>query len=300
MEKELSAAAEKLGVNLVFSCETEPLGTAGPIALAKDYLLDSSESFIVLNSDIICEFPFKDLIRFHHTHNKQGTIVITKVEEPSKYGVIVYNENNCVVRFVEKPQEFISNKINAGIYMFKPSIITRIQLRPTSVEKEIFPNMAYDKQLYAFELDGFWMDVGQPKDFLQGTYLYLKNLREKSPEQLYKGFDISGNVLIDCTASIGKDCEIGPNVIIGPGVTIDDGVRIKKCTILSNSRIKSHSWLENCIIGWNCTIGKWVRIEGTSVLGKNVVVNDEIYINGGQVLPHTNINNSIYTPQVIL
>ncbi|KAF2894657.1 hypothetical protein ILUMI_11518 [Ignelater luminosus] len=102
MEKELSAAAEKLGVNLIFSHETEPLGTAGPIALAKDYLSDSSESFFVLNSDIICEFPFEDLIKFHNKHNKEGTIVVTKVEEPSKYGVIVSDENNCIIKFVEK------------------------------------------------------------------------------------------------------------------------------------------------------------------------------------------------------
>lgn len=168
MENELAEEAKKLGISLIFSHETEPLGTAGPIALAKDILNKSLEPFFVLNSDIICEFPFKELAQFHRNHGKEGTIVVTKVEEPSKYGVVVYNENNCIQSFIEKPLEFISNKINAGLYILNPSIINRIELRPISIEKEVFPGMANDGQLFAFELQGFWMDVGQPKDFLTG------------------------------------------------------------------------------------------------------------------------------------
>lgn len=177
MERELQEEAKKLGVTLIFSHENEPLGTAGPLALAKNILEASPEPFFVLNSDIICDFPFKDLIKFHLKHGKEGTIVVTKVEEPSKYGVVVYKEDNCIENFIEKPQEFVSNKINAGIYMLNPSVLRRIQLRPTSIEKEVFPGMAQDKELFAFELQGFWMDIGQPKDFLTGKYIiYLKKV----------------------------------------------------------------------------------------------------------------------------
>lgn len=168
MEKELSDEAKKLGVSLVFSHETEPLGTAGPLALAKDILGASDEPFFVLNSDIICEFPFKDMVAFHRNHGQEGTIVVTKVEEPSKYGVVVYGDQGRIHSFIEKPQEFVSNKINAGMYIFSPSVLCRIQLRPTSIEKEVFPDMAHEGQLYAMELQGFWMDVGQPRDFLTG------------------------------------------------------------------------------------------------------------------------------------
>lgn len=168
MEAELQLHAERLGIELIFSHENEPLGTAGPLALVKDKLQASSEPFYVLNSDIICDFPFKQLEAFHRNHGKEGTIVVTKVEEPSKYGVVVYDEAGAIESFVEKPQEFISNKINAGMYIFNPSILDRIPLKPTSIEKEIFPAMASDHQLYAMELNGFWMDVGQPKDFLTG------------------------------------------------------------------------------------------------------------------------------------
>ena len=64
--------------------------------------------------------------------------------------------------------------------------------------------------------------------------------------------------LQDSTAHIGNNCRIGPNVTIGPGVVIEDGVCIKRCTILKDAHIKSHSWLESCIIGWKCVVGQWV------------------------------------------
>lgn len=300
MEKELTVAAKKLGVKMIFSHETEPLGTAGPIALASEHLKKSEKPFFVLNSDIICDFPFKKLIEFHNAHGKEGTIVVTKVEEPSKYGVVVYDETKRIESFIEKPQEFISNKINAGLYVLNPSVINRIEPKPTSIEKEVFPKMALDHDLYAFELEGFWMDVGQPKDFLIGMCLYLKHLRSTEPEKLHNGPGVVGNVLVDPTAKIGKNCQIGPNVTIGPGVVIEDGVCIKRTTILTDAIVHSNSWLESCIIGWRCNVGQWVRMEGITVLGEDVIVKDETYINGGQVLPHKNIGDSVRTPQIIM
>ena len=82
------------------------------------------------------------------------------MEEPSKYGVVVYSpETGNIDSFVEKPQEFVSNKINAGLYIFNPSILNRIELRPTSIEKEIFPKMAEDDDLYAFKLNGLYLSL---------------------------------------------------------------------------------------------------------------------------------------------
>jgi len=80
---------------------------------------------------------------------------VTRVDEPSKYGVVVYSaDTGKIERFVEKPQEYVSNKINAGLYIFNVSILNRIQLRPTSIEKEIFPEMAAEADLFAMELKG--------------------------------------------------------------------------------------------------------------------------------------------------
>lgn len=300
MEKELKEEAEKLGTTVTFSHEAEPLGTAGPLALAAPLLRTNSEPFFVLNSDIICDFPFKELVKFHRAHGAEGTIVVTKVDEPSKYGVVIYDDNGRIQQFVEKPSEFVSNKINAGIYMFSPTVLDRIELKPTSIEKEVFPKMATDGQLYALELGGFWMDVGQPKDFLTGMCLYLTSLRQKSSNLLHQGKGIVGNVLVDPSAKIGQDCRIGPNVTIGPNVVIEDGVCIKRCTILRGAKICSHSWLESCIIGWNCTVGQWVRMENVTVLGEDVIVKDELYVNGGKVLPHKAIAESVPDPQIIM
>jgi len=65
--------------------------------------------------------------------------MLTKVEEPSKYGVVVTEPDGKVKSFIEKPKEFISNRINAGIYILNGAILSRIELRPTSIEREIFP-----------------------------------------------------------------------------------------------------------------------------------------------------------------
>ncbi|KAF9602920.1 hypothetical protein IFM89_032802 [Coptis chinensis] len=180
----------RLEIKITCSQETEPLGTAGPLPLARDKLNDDSgEPFFVLNSDVISEYPFNEIIR--------------QVDEPSKYGVVVMEEETGKVeRFVEKPKIFVGNKINVGIYLLSPSVLDRIQLRPTSIEKEVFPNIAAEQKLYAMVLPGFWMDIRQPKDYITGLRLYLDSLRKISASRLASGSHIAGNVLVDESTSI--------------------------------------------------------------------------------------------------
>ena len=186
--------------------------------------------------------------------------MVTKVEEPSKYGVVVHQQGHPsrIERFVEKPVEFVGNRINAGIYILNPSVLDRIELRPTSIEQETFPAIVRDGQLHSYDLEGFWMDVGQPKDFLTGTCLYLSSLAKKNSKLLTpssENFVWGGNVLVDPTAKIGKNCRIGPNVTIGPNVVIGDGVRLQRCVILAGCRIKDHAWVKSTIVGWNSSDG---------------------------------------------
>lgn len=322
MNKYVEEQEKILGIRITLSHENEPLGTAGPLALAREHLSESSSQylnghsqeegdnnnlvhddgvpFFVLNSDIICDYPFQSMIDFHKSHKAEGTIVVTRVNEPSKYGVVVYDQKGLVERFVEKPTEFVSNKINAGLYIFSKTILNRIQLRPTSIEKETFPDMAKEKQLYALDLDGYWMDVGQPKDYLKGMCLFLNWTNKTNNQHLAKGEGIIGNVLIDSTAKIGKGCQIGPDVCIGPNVIIDDGVLIRRCTVLKGSKLKSYSRLDECIIGWNCVIGKWVRMENACVIAEGVEVKDEIYLNGASILSNKTISSSVHEPSVIM
>jgi mannose-1-phosphate guanylyltransferase len=254
MTAALKQYEKKYNVKITFSIEAEPLGTAGPLKLAEKTLGKDDSDFFVLNSDVICNYPFKELAAFHKKHGQEGTIIVTKVEEPSKYGVIVHKPDHPsrIDRFVEKPVEFVGNRINAGIYIFKPSILERIELRPTSIEQETFPAMTADGQLHSFDLDGFWMDVGQPKDFLSGTCLYLSSLTKNQSKKLVshsEPYVYGGNVMVDPTAIIGKNCRIGPNVVIGPGCVIGDGVRLQRSVLLQDSKVKDHAWVKSTIVG---------------------------------------------------
>lgn len=268
-------------------------------------MLKDDSPFFVLNSDVICDYPFQDLLQFHNNHGDEGTIVVTKVEEPSKYGVVVHKPNHPsrIDRFVEKPVQYVGNRINAGMYIFNTSILKRIELRPTSIEKETFPSMVQDNQLHSFDLEGFWMDVGQPKDFLLGTSLYLSSLTNRGCKTLTpptEPFVHGGNVLIDPSAKIGKNCRIGPNVTIGPDVVVGNGVRLQYCVLLRGSKVKDHACVKSAIVGWNSTVGCWARLENVTVLGDDVTIGDEIYVNGGCVLPHKSIKTNVDVPAIIM
>lgn len=292
---------EKLGVKIVCSQENEPMGTAGPLALARKILDDGSgHPFFVLNSDVICHYPLKDMLEFHVARDAEATILVTKVDDPSKYGVVVIDEYGQVQRFVEKPKDFVGDKINAGIYVLSPSVLNRIELKPTSIEREVFPHVAADNKLYAFTLGGYWMDVGQPKDYLKGLKLHLDSLRIHSPDHLASGAHIRANVLIDSSAKIGEGCLIGPDVCIGQGCVIGDGVRLSSCVIMRGVSVKQHSKIDTCIIGWDSKVGAWSRLENNCVLGEDVQVKDELYLNGAVVLPHKEIKESVAAPSIIL
>lgn len=301
LEAEMRSEEQRLGITITMSQEKEPLGTAGPLALAKDLLQETNEPFFVLNADITCEYPFKEMIKFHQKHGREGTLIVTRVDEPSKYGVIVFEQGTGKIeRFVEKPKEFVSNKINAGMYMFSPKILNRIEPRPTSIEKEVFPFMAEENELYCMELSGYWMDIGQPKDFITGTCLHLNALKTTSPERLHHGPGVRGNVLVHPTAKVGDDVQLGPNVVVGEGVVLEKGCSLSRCVIMKDATVKSHSWVHNSIIGWKSVVGRWVRMEGVSVLGENVHIKDEIYLNGAKVLPHKSLSESIPEPNVVM
>lgn len=209
---------------------------------------------------------------------------VTRVDEPSKYGVVISAEDGQIERFVEKPREYVGNKINAGIYIFNRDVLDRIQLRPTSIEKEVFPQMAAEGNLYSMVLPGYWMDIGQPKDFLSGMCLHLDFLERSDAETLTRGPKYVGNVLVDPTATVGEGCLIGPNVVVGPGCVIEDGashqrsstwlqdaiddvdifgccagVRLSRTTLLRGVTVRANSWIQSSIIGWGSTIGRWVR-----------------------------------------
>jgi mannose-1-phosphate guanylyltransferase len=158
------------------------------------------------------------------------------------------------------------------------------------------------------DLKGFWMDIGQPKDYLTGMCMYLSSEKFKKNnenEVLRNPVDgsytvIGDTVLCAKSAKIGRGCIIGPNVVIGENVVIGDGVRLQRTAIMSDVTIGSHSWIHSTIIGWNSSVGKWTRLENITVLGEDVHVSDEIYVNGSKILPHKGVSENILHPGEII
>jgi mannose-1-phosphate guanylyltransferase len=307
MVKEMDEYAKEIGIKISYSHEKTPMGTAGPLALARDALTaDGNEIFFVFNSDISCTYPLQSLLDFHKKHGKEGTIMVTPVEDPSKYGVVLYDdESGKISQFVEKPKNYVGNRINAGLYIFTKKILERIPNRPTSIEREIFPAMAKDGELYALDLPDFWMDVGQPKDYLTGKCLNLNHLEKNNSPDLAKtptdgSYTIIGPVLIGKNVKIGNGSVIGPNVVIGDNCVIEEGVRLKRTTLFTNVKIGKSSFIQSSIIGWNSSVGKWARVDNNTVLGENVHIKDEIYINGALILPHKDIKENVLKEGTIL
>ena len=289
----LTELEAKYNVKITCSMEDTPLGTAGPVRLAAQTLLTDTEPFFVFNSDVICEYALKDLLAFHKNHGREGTICVTKVDEPSKYGVVLFEENGKIKSFVEKPKEFVGDQINAGLYILNKSVIERIPEGPCMFERETFPQMVKDGDLYCFKLQGYWADIGQPKDYLHGMSLHLASLHKRTPAPTLSGIRIIPPVLIHDTARIGEGCVIGPDVTIGPGCVLGHGVRVKGSAILDGSELQDSSYVSGSIVGWKSKVGKWSRLEKMSVLGENVCVDDELIINGAFLLPHKTIKETI-------
>ncbi|KPI85491.1 GDP-mannose pyrophosphorylase (GDPMP) [Leptomonas seymouri] len=311
MKAEMDEWSKKLGVSFVFSVEEEPLGTAGPLGLARDVLLQDDKPFFVLNSDVTCMFPLKELLAFHKAHGGEGTIMVTKVVEWERYGVVVYSpETQQIERFVEKPKTFVGDRINAGIYIFNKSILERIPPRRTSIEKEIFPVMAADKQLYAFNLEGFWMDIGQPKDFIFGMTKFIPSLvGDRATEgvcvdcgQNTQGshFTVIGSNVIDPSASIGEGVVVGPNASIAANCVIGAGCRINNSAILANTKVGKGTFVSHSIVGWNNRIGSWCHIEDISVLGDDVEVKDGVVMIGTKVLPNKDVGEHQLKPSIVM
>ena len=136
------------------------------------------------------------MLEFHRSHKREGTIATTRVKDPSKFGVILSDENNKISDFVEKPDVFVGNNINAGLYIFNKKFLKRVEAKPISIEREVFPQMAKEGELYIYPLEGFWADIGQPLEYLNGTKLYLTDAAINSSAELSKGNNIAGNVCI--------------------------------------------------------------------------------------------------------
>lgn len=156
--KEYFGDGRKFGVNIIYVEEQKPLGTAGPLKLAQEFL---KETFVMCNADELKNVDLVDMYMLHKENNSLGTIALTTVEDPSSYGVAKL-KGNQILDFIEKPskEEAPSNLISAGLYILEPEILKYLPEEIGSLERDIFPKLAKEGKLFGYHFEGQWFDTG--------------------------------------------------------------------------------------------------------------------------------------------
>src|SRR3989338_4350829 len=156
---------KRLGLNISYIEEPEPLGTAGPLIILAKEKKQINESFFVVNSDNLLEIDMKKMIHFHKSRKASCTIALVEVEKPESYGGAVL-EGDKIIEFVEKPKEKVSNFINSGYYIMEPEVFGIVEgMEKAMIEKDVFPVLAKKGKLYGFMCHGKWFDVGTPERY---------------------------------------------------------------------------------------------------------------------------------------
>jgi NDP-sugar pyrophosphorylase family protein len=153
----------RFGVNITYFEEPEPLGTAGVLRLYKEWL---NEPFVMCNADELKDVDLHAMYKAHCETGALATDALTKVDDPSQYGVVALTGNR-IDRFVEKPkrEEAPSNLINAGLYIINPEVVSMVPEGFVMIEKAIFPVLAEQGKLYGFQFGGQWFDTGTPERY---------------------------------------------------------------------------------------------------------------------------------------
>jgi len=144
-----------VGMSISYIEESEPLGTAGALTL----LPPQKEAFIVSNGDELKDIDIGGMMDLHKRSNALVTIALTKVDNPSDYGVANL-EGNRILEFIEKPANPPTNLINAGFYILDPEVLDMIPQGFSMLEKNVFPKIAEEGRLFGFPFNGQWFDTG--------------------------------------------------------------------------------------------------------------------------------------------
>lgn len=149
-----------LGVAVSYVEEDSPLGTAGPIKLLVEHG-KLNKPFVVSNGDELKDINIVEMFKIHKANSADATIALTKVEDPSAYGVAKL-DGSKILEFVEKPkkEEAPSNLINSGFYILNPSVAELIPAGFSMLEKDVFPKLASQGKLFGFPFSGQWFDTG--------------------------------------------------------------------------------------------------------------------------------------------
>jgi len=229
------------GVNIFYFIEDTPLGTAGSVKNAEEFLDDT---FIVISGDALTDADLRKALEFHNAKGSIATLLLKKVDIPLEYGVVVTDDEGRITRFLEKPSwgEVFSDTVNTGMYILSPEVLKLVPKNEMfDFSKDLFPLILKERMpIYGYIIDDYWCDIGDPQAYIQ-SHIDILN----------------GKVRINIPAK-----EIEKNIWVGEGTEIDDPSCLRApCIIGSYSKIK-----KNSIIGEYSVIGDFNIIgEGTSI-----------------------------------
>lgn len=252
------------GVQVNYVTEPAPLDTAGAIRFAA-VTAGVDDTFVVMNGDVFTDFDLSALVAFHLEKQAVATISLQPVDDPSRFGVVLTDDEGRVQTFIEKPprDEAPTNLINAGTYVMDPSVLDGIRSEgKVSVEREVFPALAAQGALYALPADSYWLDSGTPAAFLQGSYDLLA--KPETPgvvdgNWLHPEATIADSAIIEGSV-VDRACVVGANAtvrnaILMPGVVVEEGAII-----------------DGSIVGPRATVGAGSTLRPTCVVAADYVV----------------------------
>jgi mannose-1-phosphate guanylyltransferase len=297
----LAAHARSFGVEVASVPEPEPLDTAGGVRAALDRV---EGTFLVLNGDILTDVDLDGPIVAHRRAGADATIVLTRVDDTSTFGVCV-REGTRIVDFVEKPEPGTlpgQDTVNAGTYVLEPSALARFPQGRLSFERQVFPGLVADgAHLEGWVGDGVWADLGTPERMLAGHRVALDGgLRWPTLDALPADADgrrVADDVEVDPTATlrgplllsrgvrIGAGAVVGPHVSLGAGTTVGADGEVVDTVTAADVHFGDGVHAEGVLAGAGATIGPGARLGREVVLGDGVSIEPDATLSAGARVP---------------
>jgi mannose-1-phosphate guanylyltransferase len=280
------------GIRLRFVEEPDPRGTAGALKFAESML---DERFLMLNGDVLTDIDLTEQIAQHERTGAKATLALVPVDDPSAYGLVHLQDDRAVKDFVEKPSSdrIDTNLISAGAYVLEREILELVAPgRNVSIEREVWP-LLIGEGLYGFPSESYWLDIGTPARYLQGTFDILEgNVQTAVRERLGDSYlsvsedaQVRGRAIppavIESGAIVERGAHVGSLVVLGHDVKIGAGSTVERAVILNGSEIGENCTLRDCIVAAGCRVGANTHIQEGAVLGEGVTVGADNAIAGG-------------------
>jgi mannose-1-phosphate guanylyltransferase len=281
-------------LRLEYRIEADPLGTGGAIRFAAEGI---DEPFLALNGDSLRETDLSALVEFHRAREGRATILLTPVEDPSRYGLVRVHADGRVLSFLEKPrpEEIDTNLINAGMYVLEPDVLDLIPAgRPVSIEREVFPQLVEEQAVYGVALPGYWLDNGTPDAYLQAHRDVLeRNFVTELGDRLGSDYTLVADdadtagarlvppVFVGKGARIGAGARIGSLAVIGEGAVVGAGASIESSVIGAGAVIGERTHVSGSIVGERAELGADCDVRGLAVVGPGAQVGDRNMLDHG-------------------